>query len=229
MTNRREFLQTSVSVSSLPLAMKVGLPASAIAAPEYRIELDRVVFDDRYPEAVAFAHAAGGTAATSRALDRGDVTALWYDELDAAWRDKPLTIAGMTQFGPMFVLERLARERGLELIMRIEHGVPSQGTMAHEVMGPPETAIAAEYLEAQPLDWPVLAAVMVTHCPARGPERATRRFKTAAAAPVPVEPTGPQPDTVVHYYLSAALRDGEGIPWDGPLFTWLIAPPSRRA
>jgi hypothetical protein len=31
-------------------------------------------------------------------------------------------------------------------------------------------------------------------------------------------------DSVIHYYRQFAIQEGRGIPWDGPLFSWVLAP-----
>lgn len=225
MTNRREFLQTGISVSSLPLALNVLLPASMASARAHHVTLHKAVFDDRYVEGQTFAAAAERLGIAARALDNGDVTAFWYDELDSIWRERPEAIAGTTQFGPMFVLGRLAAERGMRMAMRVEHRAGPDGTIAHEVTGPPETTELAGHLERQGLDWPLLAAVLAAHCPAHCAGPVTRTVTTPGVISEPAVPAGAQaPETVIHYYTSAAIRDGQGVPWDGPLFSWLIAP-----
>lgn len=160
-----------MSISSLPFALNVSSSAEAAPAGSVPVTLHKVIFDDRYAEGRSFAAAVGKFGVPVRALDNGDVTGFWYDELDALWRERAAAIAGLTQFGPMFVLERLARERGMGVAMRVEHRADSAQQMTHAITAPPET--------------------------------------------------------VIHYYTSASIRDGQGVPWDGPLFSWLIAPGGR--
>jgi hypothetical protein len=228
MTNRREFLQTGVSVTSLPLALNVLLPAATASARASYIVPHSAVFDNRYVEGRTFAAATGRLGVSTRALDNGDVTSFWYDELDAIWRERPAAIAGTTQFGPMFVLERLAAERGMRVVLRAEHSAHPDGTMTHEITGPAETVRLAEHLQRREVDWPVLVAVLAAHCPIGRATPVTRTVTTPGAKPEPDVPAGEgMPETVIHYYTSAAIRDGQGVPWDGPLFSWLIAPKAR--
>lgn len=190
------------------------------------VNVRKAVFDDRYAEGRTFAKAARHLDVPVRALDNGDVTAFWYDELDALWRERPAAVAGTTQFGPMFVLERLARERGMRVALRVEHSANSDGTVTHEIVGPSETIELADHLQQRKVEWPMLVAVLATHCPVAGSPVTRRSITTPGAAPA-LMARAASPDTVVHYYTSAAIRDGQGIPWDGPLFSWLLAPPAR--
>ena len=32
------------------------------------------------------------------------------------------------------------------------------------------------------------------------------------------------PESVIHYYRQFASQEGNGVPWDGPLFSWVLAP-----
>lgn len=230
MTNRREFLQTGVAVSALPLAADGLLfpeSATAAVAPGARrdIGLYKAIFDDRYAEGRRFAEQAQRFGAPVRALTSGDVTDFWYDELDLLWRRTPAAIAGLTQFGPMFVLERLAHERGLRTAMRIEHQLRDDGSLAHVVQAPPESVALMEGSELARADWPALAAALATHCRA---DCATLANATAVAPgakrPLPDAPRADGPESVIHYYTPLAIREGQGVPWDGPLYTWVLAP-----
>ena len=230
MTNRREFLQTGVAVSALPLAADGLLfpeSATAAVAPGARrdIRLYKAIFDDRYAEGRGFAEEARRSGTPVRALKNGDVTDFWYDELDLLWRRTPAAIAGLTQFGPMFVLERLAQERGLRTAMRIEHRPQDDGSLAHVNHAPPESVALMARAESARADWPALAAALATQCRAdcAAPASAT---VTAPGWKRPL-PDGPQaggPESVIHYYTPLAIREGQGVPWDGPLYTWVLAP-----
>ena len=120
MPNRREFLQTSAVVSAI--ALNGVLPASGAAIGERRrVPFRWALYDDRYAEGRSFAEVARAQGIAARALDDGDITRFWYDELDVLWRREPAAIAGLTQFGPMLVIEQLAAERRMHLTLRGEH------------------------------------------------------------------------------------------------------------
>jgi hypothetical protein len=176
--NRRQFLQTGVSVAALPLAFDALTSGDAFASSRAPgVMLHKAAFDDRYREGHRFAETMAGLGVAAQALRDGDVTAL-YLELDRLWREQPAAVGGLTQFGPMFVLERLAVEHGLRMVLRVEHEVGSGGTPA------------------------------LIRTPAAG--------TTADAA-----------ESIIHYYQPLSIQKGLGVAWDGPLFSWVIAPALR--
>ena len=72
------------------------------------------VVDTRFRAAEA-AHAPLG--AWRQEID-GDVTALWVDRLDRAWRRPGPALAGITGEDALFVLERLAWDRQRRVVLR---------------------------------------------------------------------------------------------------------------
>jgi hypothetical protein len=228
MTNRREFLQTGLAASALPLAINGLLSPSDAAAlgagPSVR--LSQAVFDGRYAEGLTFAREIERYGVRPVALDAGDVTAV-YEALDLAWRGAPTPIAGLTQFGPMFVLERLANERGLKLALVVEHRARADGEIAHVVWSDPATAALAVRLSAQTADWPAIMAVLAAHCRADVAARVAETIVLPGIAPV-LDSRGPAPESVIHYYAQSSVQDGLGVPLDGPLFSWTLVPAPRR-
>lgn len=230
MTNRREFLQTGVSVPAWPLALS-GLISSGASAriAKDRLAVHKAVFDDRYAEGRMFADAMAGFGVPVFALDNGDITKLWTDELDRLWRKTPAAVAGSTQYGPMFALERLANGRGMRVALRVEHQVRPDGTLAHVMEGPSETMAMAAHLEGRGIEWPAIIAVLLTHCRVGGSAPVERTIATQAARPVLTSASRPSgsasaSESVIHYYTPHAIQQGRAVPWDGPLFSWLIAP-----
>lgn len=115
MIERRDLLKIGVAA---PLAL--ALPASLRAAGEAAALW---VIDARYnPDA-----ASGPRTAVLRG---GDVTPLWTDRLDAAWRGRGATIAGTTGSDALFVLEQLAWHRGRRVTARREIAPAAQGRPA---------------------------------------------------------------------------------------------------
>jgi hypothetical protein len=235
MTNRRQFLQTSVLASALPLAINGLIPSrDAVAGAEAgrHVALHKAIFDDRYAEGRLFARTMAGLGIPVYALQNGDVTDLWYEELDLLWRGRPAAIAGTTQFGPMFVLERFANERGMRVALRVEHQVGSDGKLTHAMTGPPQTLSLAHDLKEQALEWPVLMAGLLSHC--RGDCRVPTRDTLLMPGGKPelitasIAAGGGVPESVIHYYSSSSVQEGRGVPWDGPLFSWVIAAAKRR-
>lgn len=79
----------------------------------------KVVFDERFPLSAAFGDEWKARGAAVHAI-RGDITDLWFHDLDPQWKKRPLPIAGLTAHGPLFCLERLAWDRGMRVVSRIE-------------------------------------------------------------------------------------------------------------
>lgn len=75
------------------------------------------VADTRYPASHAFAAEAARLGQRIAWID-GDITNLWYDELDVLWRSRKVTVSGLTAYGAFFCLERLALDRGLRVVFK---------------------------------------------------------------------------------------------------------------
>jgi hypothetical protein len=223
MTNRREFLQTGLAASALPLSINGLLSSDAAAnALPALVPLRKAIFDGRYAEGRLFAGEVGRLGVPLQPLDVGDVTPV-FEELDLLWRKHPVGVAGLTQYGPMFVLEQLARERGMRVVLRVEHRARPGGTLAHEVSADPETAALADRLSERGLEWPAMMAVLAARCRTGGACRSTHTVVTPGAAPVLTAAGAPSPESVIHYYAQSSVQTGRGIALDGPLFSWTIA------
>ena len=105
MTSRRELLQIGLTGSLLFLLAPLGRRSSTGA------RLSKVIFDERFPASVAFAHELSQHGIPVHAIT-GDVTALWYHDLYHRWRDGDVHLAGMTTKDSLFCLETLARDAG---------------------------------------------------------------------------------------------------------------------
>jgi len=115
--DRREFIAAGAALGAaagLATAME-----TAAAAPAELTSFHMAVADTRFPESRAFA-AEAQRAGNRIAWITGDITDLWYKELDLLWREKKAPIAGLTAYGAFFCLERLAWDRGLRVTFRDE-------------------------------------------------------------------------------------------------------------
>jgi hypothetical protein len=223
MPNRREFLQTSAAVSAIAAN---GVIAGTASASRPR-KPSRAIYDDRYAAGRRFAEVTAAHGVPTRALDDGDITRFWYDELEILWRREPVAIAGLTQFGPMFVVERLALERGLELVLRVEHRSGSDGSLEHSFTGPRETLALAAGFEGLHSDWPGLVAALACGVGGDDSPRHDAALATAESAPrlaPSIERTAP---SAIHYYTPVAVQQGYGPALDGPLYSWVVAPRAR--
>lgn len=225
MPNRREFLQTSAAVSALAIDGLVPPSAAALGRARSAVPLHKAIFDDRYAEAQRFGAILAAHGVAARALEDGDITRFWYDELDLLWRRERAAIAGMTQFGPLFALEQLAAERGLHVAMRIEHRVESDGTLTHRVTAPDETiALLEERPPAAGLEWPSVGALAACRCTDSSCRTVTLRLPGAKPELRPAAATQTETPSVIHYYTPRAVQQGYGDALDGPLYSWVIAP-----
>lgn len=232
MPSRREFLQTGAVVSAVGVSALVPRDARALGAVSRpAVAIHAAIVDDRYPVASAFAAGLGAHAVPVRTLESGDITRFWYDELEPLWRTRTVAVAGLTQYGPMFVVAQLAAERGLRTVLRVEHRVDGDGALAHVAAAPAEVLAWLEAAAPSGLEWPTLMALAACRCEASGaPLRdATLRLPGArpelsaeAAERALTEPS------LIHYYTPRGVQQGYGVAADGPLYSWLVAPRAAR-
>ncbi len=129
MLTRRDLLQASAAISVLPWAAQAATGPAA-RAPSFHT----VLFDARFPEARRFAADAAHLRMNVRSFD-GDITNVWFHELAPVWRSiassgravatADMAIAGLTQYGALFCLERLAWDAGMRVVYRAEHALGS--------------------------------------------------------------------------------------------------------
>lgn len=118
---RREFLHAGVAAAVLPAwgwAEEPVMKSPLSSRPRYH----KVIFDSRVAAARAFGRDAQRAGLTVHAIE-GDVTALWFHDLDRQWKHGPVAIAGLTRAGSLFCLETLARDRGMRLRRCVEHRI----------------------------------------------------------------------------------------------------------
>jgi hypothetical protein len=108
---RRRLLRIAAAGAVLPIG------GSALAAAPARLSIEAVVIDTRLPAAIAAA-----APGVLRLRTDGDVTKLWYDRLDLAWRAPGGMLAGTTGEDILFVLETLAHDRGRKVVRRMAAG-----------------------------------------------------------------------------------------------------------
>ena len=131
MTSRREFLE-HIGWTSVPLAFgafAIGLPSVSVAMPDAPISLHAVLIDAAYPQARNLGARLARRGATVH-LDSGEITGLWLREIQPAWKQRPVALAGLTSSSTLFCLEQLAWSHGLRVVFHAEHMVlPSQETL----------------------------------------------------------------------------------------------------
>ena len=139
MLSRRAFVRHSVTGSVTALVGGVTLMARA-TAPERapatagepsptpspdtggasnndHLKLHLAIFDHRFAAGRQFASSSEARGIVTRPI-ASDVTSLWYSELHPLWKQQPVAIAGLTTYGPLFCLERLAWDHGMRVLHR---------------------------------------------------------------------------------------------------------------
>jgi hypothetical protein len=108
MASRRVFLKSGLGACAASAIMR---PVSG-RAPVVRYY--KAVFDERFEDSRAFAAGAAERRIPTAAI-RGNMTILFFDDLDLQWRRGPVLLAGYTTPASLFCLDLLARDRGMRL------------------------------------------------------------------------------------------------------------------
>lgn len=117
--HRRGFLIAAGATCTAAGAM--AWPARAAALPSAAM----IVADTRFAASRAFAKEAAKSGGRVVWI-AGDITDLWYDELDLLWRRERVSLTGLTTYAPFFYLERLGMDRGMRMTLREEHSQAGQ-------------------------------------------------------------------------------------------------------
>ena len=147
-----------------------------------------VLIDERYgPSRMAAGrlHAMGAEVHT---IPDGDVTQIWLQRIGPAWRQHPVTIAGLTARPALFCLEQLARGCGLRVVFHAEHVLQAQGRTGHRLLrGAQLTGITARDLSLAGSLWPLrIAQYFATY----SSHDVRERFGLSEAALHPALPSG---------------------------------------
>ncbi len=119
MTSRREFLHIGITAAAWPMVAQTAQAAGADSRPG--VPLLGIVYDTRLAASVDFARRSTALGLRVHAI-AGDMTRLWFDEIYHRWQQQPAALAGLTAHGPMFCFAELARDVGMRLVFRAEHG-----------------------------------------------------------------------------------------------------------
>jgi hypothetical protein len=130
--SRRRFMTSGIAVSAAAsLAAVPSVSRSTSSDPlGLKLPLNLALFDTRFPAAHAFARALAIRGVTLAPFD-GDVTPVWFEQLDPVWRQYPLTVAGLTTEGALFCLEQLAWDNGMRVAYRGVHTASAEGGTKH--------------------------------------------------------------------------------------------------
>jgi hypothetical protein len=197
MASRREFLQIGVAALALPISARTGVKrsAGAIAGESAPAPLYKVIYDERHASSRAFAREVGRLGAPIYAI-KGDITELWFHDLDARWTKEPVAIAGLTEHGPLFCLERLSWDHGMRVVYRADHTYRPDGYMEHELSGSERMLREAVDLSSSGPDWSTRAAALLMRCPA------SRAQASKLTVVTPATPQTGDPEHLVSWVIA---------------------------
>ena len=188
MASRREFLQVGIAALALPISAHAALSPAA-DAPEKTAPVSplyKVVFDERFPASVAFGTEARRLGLPTHSI-RGDITDLWFHDLDAQWKRKPVAVAGLTAQGALFCLERLAWDHGMRVVFRGDHLYLGDGAIEHVLTGSERVVRQAASLRDDGDGWAARVAGLVARVPEGHSTPAKATIHGRATAPASTE------------------------------------------
>jgi hypothetical protein len=202
---RREFLQAGIV--ALPL-IGVGLPAGSFAAERPSLPIYKAIFDERFPNSVAFASEMQRLGSPVQGI-RADVTQIWFNDLYYRWRESPIAIVGMTTNRSLFCLDEFARDAGLRVVHHADHRILADGSVEHEVFGVDGTQQSARLKDAG-AHWGAEAANLIASF-LRAPRAGFRPVRKTADPLIPAN--DPQP---LVSWVIATVRPPNGMPSEKP-------------
>jgi hypothetical protein len=182
MASRREFLQIGVAALALPISARAGVKTTAAAGASAPAQLYKVIYDERHASSRAFGSEVKRLGAPLHSI-KGDITDFWFHDLDARWKKAPVAVAGLTEHGPLFCLERLSWDHGMRVVYRADHTYRADGYMEHELSGSERMLREAVDLSSSGPDWSTRVASLVTRCPASRAQASKLTVVTPAARP----------------------------------------------
>ena len=154
--NRRDFVISGTAATAgivlaqlMPPAQPGPSPAGA-GGPATSLT---VIYDARFPAARSFADGAEGRGYRSRSI-AGDVTSLWFDELQPVWARGDEPVLGMTTAQSLFCLEQLAWNHWKRVVSRIEHRFEPNGSVTHRLVARRPIAVEGRVALTAGADWP---------------------------------------------------------------------------
>ena len=181
MPSRREFLQTGAAVSAIAANGVISGTAGAVGAAPI-VALRRAIYDDRYAEGRRFAEVVAARGVPTRALDDGDITRFWYDELETLWRAR--TVRRRRPHAVRADVRRRAARARARHAPRAARRAPQREPTARwstRFTGPRETLGLAAGFETLHSDWPGLIAALACSVGADDSPRHARRPRHGGA------------------------------------------------
>jgi hypothetical protein len=188
--NRRIFLEAAAA-SALPAiaSARTNDAAGQSTAPASGA-VHTVLIDERHAPARMFGDRLRATGFGIHAIPDGDLTQVWLQHIGPAWRQNPVTVAGLTARPALFCLEQLALGCGLRVVFHAEHVVHEQGRTEHHLLrGAPASGFSTLDLSLAGVLWPARIAQVIARY--SGPA-VRQRFGRSEAGLHPTLPPGAQ-------------------------------------
>lgn len=132
--DRRDFCGLSAAAAALALSSFGDLAvADDVVAIPTSVPLYKVILDERFTAARAFGLSAELNGVRT-AVIRGDITALWLDDLKAHWESGGAAIAGMTTPRTLLCLEQLAHDTWRRVLRRVEYRISAPAMSEPELV-----------------------------------------------------------------------------------------------
>ncbi|HEX3837265.1 MAG TPA: hypothetical protein VHW25_09925 [Steroidobacteraceae bacterium] len=162
MINRRIFLEAAAASALPAIAGAQPAPHSWRSEVPARPAVHTFLSDARFAPSRTAAERLRAANVAVHTLGDGDVTQVWRERIGPAWREHPVTIAGLTARPALFCMEQLALGCGLRVVFHAEHVVHAAARTEHRVLrGAAAAGIATRDLSLAGLLWPAHIAQVV--------------------------------------------------------------------
>lgn len=161
-------MKSGMALSALaasPLSANAALAKMVEIIPKSPLPLYKVFFDQTFEQGSAFGAEVARRGVSVQGIDI-DIGSVWMNDIEPRCKQGPVAIAGMTGGAPLFCLELLARDYAMYLIYRAEHFVTEDGFPYHCITGTKALMEWENTLAKAGMEWPAVAAKLVTSCPA---------------------------------------------------------------
>lgn len=133
--SRRSFLKSTSLGATILASGAYGNPLSSLILSDKKqnnINLDYVIFDKGIEKSEEFAKKMKALGTKIYEVNK-DISQMWSEIISPTWgKNKNTAIAGLTSYETMFVLERLAFDKGMLMYFNAEHNI-ANSNISHKL------------------------------------------------------------------------------------------------
>ncbi|WP_320036123.1 hypothetical protein [Halarcobacter sp.] len=133
--SRRSFLKSTSLGATILASSAYSNPLSSLILSDKKqknIDLDYVIFDKGIEKSEEFAQKMKALGTKTYEINK-DISQMWSEVISPTWgKNKNTAIAGLTTYETMFVLERLAFDKGMLMYFNAEHNI-ANNNINHEL------------------------------------------------------------------------------------------------